>query len=60
MHLRKDNSVDQNHEVLSFLDWALRKAQALDYVPLPDNVIKQIESAWSTELGDALKTAVIH
>jgi hypothetical protein len=30
MLLRKDTSVDQNREVLSFLDWALRKAQALD------------------------------
>jgi hypothetical protein len=59
MLLRKDTLVDQNREVLSFLDWALRSSGAR-YVPLSDNVIKQIESAWSTELGDALKTAAIH
>jgi phosphate transport system substrate-binding protein len=64
MLLRKDTPADQNHEVLSFLDWALRKgqsqAQALDYVPLPENVVKQIESTWSMELGDAWKMPAAH
>jgi phosphate transport system substrate-binding protein len=59
MLLRKDRSADDNHRALAFLDWALRKGQdqakALDYVPLPDDVIGQIEAHWSRELGDAWK-----
>ena len=59
MLLRKDQSVQENHRALAFLDWALRKGQdqakALDYVPLPDEVIGQIEAHWSRELGDAWK-----
>ena len=59
MLLRKDSPADQNHLVLKFLDWALKKGQAqakaLDYVPLPDDVIKQIEAHWHNELGDAWK-----
>jgi len=59
--LRKDSPADQNHEVLKFLDWALRDGQPdakkLDYVPLPESVIKQIEAHWSKHLGDAWKMA---
>ena len=62
MLLRKDNPADQNHEVLKFLDWALKDGQAeaktLDYVPLPASVIEQIEKHWSKELGDAWKMAL--
>jgi len=61
MLLRKDSPADQNHLALKFLDWALKKGQAqakaLDYVPLPDDVIKQIEQHWHNELGDAWKMA---
>jgi phosphate transport system substrate-binding protein len=61
MLLRKDSPADQNHLALKFLDWALKKGQAqskaLDYVPLPDDVIKQIEAHWHTELGGAWKMA---
>ena len=60
MLLRKDQKPDDNHRALAFLDWALRKGQdqakALDYVPLPDDVIGQIEAHWSRELGDAWKS----
>jgi len=62
MLLRKDSPADQNHLALKFLDWALKKGQAqakaLDYVPLPDDVIKQIEAHWAKELGSAWKTAM--
>jgi phosphate transport system substrate-binding protein len=34
------------------------EAKALDYVPLPDNVVKQIQEHWSKELGSAWKTAL--
>jgi len=59
MLLRKDSPADQNHLALKFLDWALKKGQAqakaLDYVPLPDDVIKQIEEHWTKEIPDAWK-----
>ena len=61
MLLRKDGAPDQNHLALKFLDWALKKGQAqareLDYVPLPDNVVQQIEAAWTKEIPSAWKTA---
>jgi phosphate transport system substrate-binding protein len=61
MLLRKDSPVDQNRAVLKFLSWALREGQGeaanLGYVPLPDNVIALIESAWSRDLGAAWRAA---
>ncbi len=64
MLLRKDSPAAQNHAALAFLDWALKKGQpqakALDYVPLPDDVVKQIEAHWNKELGDAWKVAATH
>jgi phosphate transport system substrate-binding protein len=61
MLLRKDSPADQNHLALKFFDWALKKgraqARALDYVPLPDDVIKQIEQHWAKEIPDAWKVA---
>jgi phosphate transport system substrate-binding protein len=61
MLLRKDSPADQNHLALKFFDWALKKGQpqakALDYVPLPDDVIKQIEQHWAKEVPDAWKVA---
>ncbi len=62
--LRKDNPADQNREALKFFDWALKKGQAqakaLDYVPLPDDVVAQIEASWAKELGNAWMTAATH
>jgi phosphate transport system substrate-binding protein len=59
MLLRKDRAADENHRALAFLDWALRKGQeqarALNYVPLPDDVVRQIEAHWAHELGEAWK-----
>ena len=64
MLLRKDSPADQNHLALKFLDWALTKGQAqakaLDYVPMPDDVVKQIEAHWVKELGNAGKMAATH
>jgi phosphate transport system substrate-binding protein len=61
MLLRKDSPVDQNRAVLKFLSWALRdgqgEAKTLGYVPLPDDVIALIESAWSKQLDDAWTAA---
>lgn len=55
MLLRKDSDPEQNKLALQFLDWAMHKGQdqakALDYVPLPDNVIKLVEATWAKELS---------
>jgi phosphate transport system substrate-binding protein len=44
-------------EALKFFAWAYKNggqaAEALDYVPMPQNVIKDIEKYWSTEIKDA-------
>lgn len=38
-------------QVLNFFDWSFKNgaaaAKSLDYVPLPDNVVTQIEQSWS-------------
>jgi phosphate transport system substrate-binding protein len=54
MLMRADYPADKNKAVLKFLDWALKNGQAdarqLDYVPMPDNVVKQIEASWEKTL----------
>ena len=54
MLMRSDYPADKNKTVLKFLDWALKSGQddarKLDYVPMPDGVIKQIEASWSQTL----------
>jgi len=55
--MRTDASPDDNLAVLKFMDWALRHGQdqatALDYVPIPDNVVSQIEASWAKDLKAA-------
>ncbi len=55
MLLRKDTDPAQNQVALKFLDWCLhngqKDAEALNYVPMPDAVIKQIEKSWSQLKG---------
>ncbi len=45
--------------MLKFLDWSLhhgqKDAEKLDYVPLPDSVVKQIEASWAKTLPGAWK-----
>jgi phosphate transport system substrate-binding protein len=54
MLMRDDYPADKNKDVLKFLDFALRHGQddakKLDYVPFPDNVVKQIEASWPATL----------
>jgi len=49
-------------QVLTFFDWAYRHgdklASALDYVPMPDSVVKLIEAAWKQDIKDASGKAV--
>ena len=44
-------------EVLKFFDWSFkngdRMASELDYVPMPDPVVKLIQSAWKSQIKDA-------
>ncbi len=44
-------------DVFKFFDWSFHKgmdqARSLDYVPMPENVVKMIESSWKTEVKDA-------
>jgi len=44
-------------ETLKFFNWAFangdKLALELDYVPMPDTVVKQIQSAWATNIKDA-------
>ena len=56
--------IAQNEPVLKFLDWCLKhgqdEAKALDYVPMPDPVVKQIEGFWQNtfkENGKPIWTA---
>jgi len=46
----KQEKPEAGREVLKFFDWAYRNgsamAQELDYVPMPEPVVKQIEASW--------------
>jgi phosphate transport system substrate-binding protein len=43
--------------VLKFFDWAYhhgdKMAEALDYIPMPDAVVKLVEATWKKEIKDA-------
>ncbi len=43
-------------EVLKFFDWAYANgdamAEELDYVPMPDSVVKLVEQVWQQEIED--------
>ncbi|TWI69929.1 phosphate transport system substrate-binding protein [Pseudoduganella lurida] len=47
----------KSKEVIKFFDWAYangdKAAVDLDYVPMPDSVVKQVQSAWKANLKDA-------
>jgi len=48
---KKADKPEQSAETLKFFHWALTKgqksAEALDYVPMPDNAVKAIVKSWS-------------
>ena len=47
---------DHAQVALSFFDWAYKNgaksALELDYIPMPDNVVKLVEGSWKTTLKD--------
>ncbi|SAK95022.1 ABC phosphate transporter, periplasmic ligand binding protein [Caballeronia arationis] len=49
---KQPKNAAQSKATLDFFKWALEKgqpqAQSLDYVPLPEHLVKQVESYWST------------
>ncbi|MEO5677303.1 MAG: phosphate ABC transporter substrate-binding protein PstS [Usitatibacter sp.] len=51
VHARQEKP-ENGREVLKFFDWAFKNgakmAAELDYVPMPDAVIKEIQTAWKT------------
>jgi len=44
-------------EILNFFNWAYangeKMAESLDYVSMPDGVVKSITTAWSANITDA-------
>jgi len=56
MHKVQDKP-ETGREVLKFFDWAYEKgdplAQSLDYVPMPDAVVRLIQANWKAQLKDA-------
>lgn len=53
---------EQTKAVFKFFDWAFAKGQEsaleLDYVPMPESVVKQIQAGWKTEVKDVQGNAL--
>lgn len=51
---KEGNKPEATQDVIKFFDWAFAKGQnaatELDYVPIPDDVVKNIKAKWQTEL----------
>lgn len=60
MHKTQDKPA-QGAEVLKFFEWSYKNggkmATDLDYVPLPDSLVKQISGSWS-KIKDASGKAI--
>ncbi len=56
MHKSQANA-ENAKTVLKFFDWAYAEgdklALSLDYIPMPDNVVKLVENAWKAQIKDA-------
>jgi phosphate transport system substrate-binding protein len=59
---RSQEKPDRAKEVLKFFDWAYadgdKLARDLDYVPLPDSVVKLIQGSWKNEIKDPSGNAI--
>jgi phosphate transport system substrate-binding protein len=53
---KAQDKADNAKQVLSFFEWAFKNggkaAEELDYVPLPDSLVKLIQAEWKTSLKD--------
>ena len=61
--IRKSQDKPENgKEVLKFFEWAFKNgakmADELDYVPMPDPVVKLIQSVWKSQIKDASGKAI--
>jgi phosphate transport system substrate-binding protein len=56
LHARADKPQNTT-EVLKFFDWALKNgqkmAEELDYVPMPEAVVKLVNDEWRAQVKDA-------
>ena len=56
MH-KKPKNPENSKQVLAFFDWSYKNGQKLadelDYVPMPDPVVKLVEETWKTQLTGA-------
>ncbi|MBK8738555.1 MAG: phosphate ABC transporter substrate-binding protein PstS [Betaproteobacteria bacterium] len=54
---KTQDKVENAKQVLAFFEWALKNggkaAEELDYVPLPDSLVKLIQAEWKANLKDA-------
>ena len=57
VHKTAEGPGRHRREALKFFAWAYKNgdkmAEDLDYVPMPDNVVKHIEQNWKSEIKDA-------
>jgi phosphate transport system substrate-binding protein len=61
MHKAQDKA-DNAKQVLTFFEWAFKNggkaAEELDYVPLPDSLVKLIQADWKANLKDTAGKAI--
>jgi phosphate transport system substrate-binding protein len=54
---KQPSDIAATGEALKFFAWAYKEggksAEALDYVPMPANVVKDVEKTWANEIKDA-------
>jgi phosphate transport system substrate-binding protein len=59
---KTQENADKAREVLKFFDWAYtngdKMASDLDYIPMPDNVVKMISDAWKKQIKDSKGNAI--
>jgi len=61
MHKTQDKAANAK-EVLKFFDWAYangsKLALDLDYIPMPDKVVKLVQNAWKNQIKDTSAKAI--
>ena len=62
VHQKADNGKEaQSADVLKFFDWSFKNgvatAKELDYIPLPEDVLKQIRAGWKAKVAESAAKA---
>ncbi|PXF28858.1 phosphate ABC transporter substrate-binding protein [Pokkaliibacter plantistimulans] len=59
---KQQDDAEKGDAVLKFFDWSFangdQAAEALDYIPMPDSVVKMIEDMWRNDVKDTQGMAV--